>query len=122
MSKCEYARNFQQGERRYKKAPSLNIVVDCVPMSELSNFIVFVSGSASKRGSLAGGSETGQAGLPAAFPPPGPGRPGDIQGNTDKLYEEQYAQYYRYGTVQYSTLSFTGTDRSRLDLGWVLII
>ena len=71
-------------------------------MSELSNFIVFVSGSASKRGSLAGGSETGQAGLPAAFPPPGPGRPGDIQGNTDKLYEEQYAQYYRYGTVQYA--------------------
>ena len=69
-------------------------------MSELSNFIVFVSGSASKRGSLAGGSETGQAGLPAAFPPPGPGRPGDIQGNTDKLYEEQYAQYYRYCRLQ----------------------
>ena len=81
-----------------------------------------MSGSASKRGSLAGGSETGPAGLPAAFPPPGPGRPGDIQGNTDKLYEEQYAQYYRYSTVQYSTLSITGTAGSRLDLGWVLII
>ena len=65
-----------------------------------------MSGSASKRGSLAGGSETGQAGLPAAFPPPGPGRPGD-PANTDKLYEEQYAQYYRYWP-----------DSSSLDFGW----